>query len=316
MVQKLDESVGSVIKTLFEERSLDNSIIIFTTDNGGPAAGFNGNAASNWPLRGVKNTLWEGGVRGAGLIWSPLISDSARGVSNQMIHIQDWLPTLLKAVGVENPSYLTGDIDGMDMWDVIRLGHKSPRTEMLHNIDDQYGNEAVRVGPWKLLHGTTYNGQWDGWYGPSGRKNAQKSVSSRKVFDKARTSIAGRAISDLKMFTIDLTKVSEIFKLSQVQCNETMELRKRKGSCSLISGEYCLFNVEEDPCEFNNRANELPEKVEELKNVLRKYRMSAVPIRNKPKESKGLPIHWNYTWTNWVDLNQETSETDCKSLCA
>ena len=38
----------------------DNSVIVFTTDNGGPAAGFDLNMASNYPLRGVKATLWEG----------------------------------------------------------------------------------------------------------------------------------------------------------------------------------------------------------------------------------------------------------------
>ena len=38
----------------------NNSVIVFTTDNGGPAAGFDKNMASNYPLRGVKATLWEG----------------------------------------------------------------------------------------------------------------------------------------------------------------------------------------------------------------------------------------------------------------
>ena len=38
----------------------NNSVIVFTTDNGGPAAGFDKNMASNFPLRGVKATLWEG----------------------------------------------------------------------------------------------------------------------------------------------------------------------------------------------------------------------------------------------------------------
>ena len=55
---------------LQEKDMLTNSIIVFTTDNGGPAAGFNQNAASNWPLRGGKDTLWEGGVRGAAVVWS------------------------------------------------------------------------------------------------------------------------------------------------------------------------------------------------------------------------------------------------------
>lgn len=94
MLTKLDESVGMVVEALAKAKMLENSIIVFSTDNGGPAAGFNLNAASNWPLRGVKNTLWEGGVRGAGLIWSPLIKQPMR-VSNQMIHISDWFPTLL-----------------------------------------------------------------------------------------------------------------------------------------------------------------------------------------------------------------------------
>lgn len=66
MLSELDDSVGKVIEALKAKKMLSNSIIIFSTDNGGPADGFNLNYASNWPLRGVKNTLWEGGVRGAG----------------------------------------------------------------------------------------------------------------------------------------------------------------------------------------------------------------------------------------------------------
>lgn len=54
MVSKLDQCVGDVVSALEERGMLNNSIIIFSTDNGGPAAGFNSNAASNWPLRGVR----------------------------------------------------------------------------------------------------------------------------------------------------------------------------------------------------------------------------------------------------------------------
>lgn len=57
MMTHLDSSVGAIVKSLGEKDMLKNSIIIFSTDNGGPAEGFNLNAASNWPLRGVKNTL-------------------------------------------------------------------------------------------------------------------------------------------------------------------------------------------------------------------------------------------------------------------
>lgn len=94
----LDDAVGSMVAALARRGMLEDSIIIFTADNGGAAAGFNLNAASNWPLRGVKNTLLEGGVRGAGLIWSPLLGNTSR-VANQTMHISDWLPTLYRAAG-------------------------------------------------------------------------------------------------------------------------------------------------------------------------------------------------------------------------
>lgn len=50
----LDESVGNVTMALAQRGMLNNSIIIFSTDNGGAAGGYNGNAASNWPLKGVR----------------------------------------------------------------------------------------------------------------------------------------------------------------------------------------------------------------------------------------------------------------------
>ena len=59
MLHKLDESVGKVVSALKETNMLENTVIGFTTDNGGPAAGFDLNVASNWPLRGVKSAHWK-----------------------------------------------------------------------------------------------------------------------------------------------------------------------------------------------------------------------------------------------------------------
>ena len=53
MLSKLDESVGKVVEALADSNMINNCVILFSTDNGGPAGGFNLNAASNWPLRGV-----------------------------------------------------------------------------------------------------------------------------------------------------------------------------------------------------------------------------------------------------------------------
>jgi arylsulfatase A-like enzyme len=57
MLTEVDRSVGMVVQSLSERGILNNSIIIFTTDNGGSAGGFENSAASNWPLRGVKDSV-------------------------------------------------------------------------------------------------------------------------------------------------------------------------------------------------------------------------------------------------------------------
>lgn len=100
MVSAMDDSMKVIIDALKTKNELHNSIILFSTDNGGPSAGKNGNIASNWPLRGTKETLWEGGVRGISFIWSPLFKKSKQ-TSMDLIHIVDWLPTLYYAAGIK-----------------------------------------------------------------------------------------------------------------------------------------------------------------------------------------------------------------------
>lgn len=191
MMDHLDQSVGSVVEALAQADLLDNSIIIFSTDNGGPAAGFNLNAASNYPLRGVKNTLWEGGIRGAGLIWSPFLK-SRQIVSHQLIHISDWLPTLFHAAGGDSSAL--ENIDGMNMWDVLSENTPSKRMEILHNIDNIWKSSSLMIDKWKLVDGTNYKGQWDNWYGPEGNRN----VSSYSLYD-LMTCKTARALKLIQM---------------------------------------------------------------------------------------------------------------------
>merc|ERR1712168_846749 len=126
---------------------LDNTILMFSTDNGGPAVRLQG---SNWPLRGSKWTLWEGGVHGVGFVWSPLINKNKR-VSTQLMHITDWMPTIYSAAGGSVKDL--GDIDGLDMWNALSEDTASPRSGLLHNIDDSEPSAAMRYGDYKLIQG-------------------------------------------------------------------------------------------------------------------------------------------------------------------
>lgn len=100
-------------------------------------------------MNNLFNSVIAGGVRGTGLIWSPRLVRPGR-VSRQMLHITDWLPTLITAAGGD-PSNLT--IDGMDLWNALSEDTESPRSNVLHNIDDIYGVSAITVGDWKLIQG-------------------------------------------------------------------------------------------------------------------------------------------------------------------
>ncbi|CAN8006719.1 unnamed protein product, partial [Ixodes pacificus] len=97
-VDVLDQSVGIVFQALEKKDMLQNTVLVFLSDNGAIPWGDWSNAGSNWPLRGAKFTLWEGGVRVPAFVWSPLLRKPQR-VSNQLMHVSDWVPTVYSLAG-------------------------------------------------------------------------------------------------------------------------------------------------------------------------------------------------------------------------
>ena len=167
MTACMDEGVLNVTQALQEYGLWNNTILIFSSDNGGDVnAGGN-----NWPLRGEKESIWEGGIRSVGFVHSPLIK--RRGtVNNGLMHMSDWFPTIL---GLAGASTVGLNVDGFDVWKSISHGEPSPRKELLHNIDpllpkrgsrlnisrfDNRVQAAIRVGNWKLITGDPLYGSW------------------------------------------------------------------------------------------------------------------------------------------------------------
>nr|XP_045604438.1 arylsulfatase B-like [Procambarus clarkii]XP_045604441.1 arylsulfatase B-like [Procambarus clarkii] len=152
MVSAMDEAVGRVVAALRATGHYHNSIIVFTTDNGGPTI----HGANNWPLRGHKATLWEGGTRGAAFLHSPLLPNPGT-VSHQLVHVTDWYRTLVGVAGGVSPP----DLDGVDQWASLAGTAPPPRTHMVYNIDNTtHFLAGVRKGKFKLLVGYPGNGDW------------------------------------------------------------------------------------------------------------------------------------------------------------
>ena len=92
------------------------SLIIFLIDNGGEIyAGGN-----NWPLRGWKHSLWEGGIHGVGFVSGPPLPEKMRGTSHDgLMHVSDWFPTVVSGI-VGSDLLNETKLDGVDMWKSIR----------------------------------------------------------------------------------------------------------------------------------------------------------------------------------------------------
>ena len=89
---------------------------------------------NNYPLRGNKATIWEGGTRSAAFVHAPYILGRSNEVSKNLIHVTDWLPTFLSMAGGDS-SVVLPNIDGIDQWLSLKQNTSSPRTEMVYNID-------------------------------------------------------------------------------------------------------------------------------------------------------------------------------------
>jgi arylsulfatase A-like enzyme len=143
MLSALDDSVGTILSKLRENRLEESTLVIFLSDNGGPTAEL---TSSNLPLRGGKGQLFEGGIRIPFLMqWKGRLS--AGRVFDQPVISLDVLPTAAAAAGVELPPNLR--LDGVDLLPFLSGTAKAPPHDVLFW---RFGaNYALRRGNWKLV---------------------------------------------------------------------------------------------------------------------------------------------------------------------
>jgi len=169
-----DGHVGQLLKKIDELGIADNTIVMYSTDNGAEA--FSWPDGGTLPFRGEKNTNWEGGYRVPTLIkWPGVIKPGT--ISNEIGSHEDMLPTLLAAVGDTDVKerLLKGEgiggkkykvhLDGYNLMPALKGEAEWPRKEFLYWTDD--GNVAcVRYNNWKIVFMEQRAHGMDAWQEP------------------------------------------------------------------------------------------------------------------------------------------------------
>lgn len=152
MLEAMDQAVGMVLKTLDRLGLEDNTIVVFTSDNGGVSAG-DGKATSNLPLRGGKGRQWEGGIREPYYIkWPGVVASGSKSATKAIG--TDFYPTLLEMVGL--PLRPEQHVDGVSLVPVLKGGTIANRPLFWHY--PHYGNQGgepssiIRSNDWKLIY--------------------------------------------------------------------------------------------------------------------------------------------------------------------
>eukprot|EP00903_Cladosiphon_okamuranus_P014415 g13381.t1 len=224
----LDKRIGAFVDMLEQEGWLENSVIVVASDNGGcPVDG-----GSNYPLRGTKQSVYEGGRKVPAFVWSKShLPSEVWGTSyDKIMHSTDWVPTLASLTGAELSGGALSPPEADD-------GSNDPRKEVLHSWDyvqKQEGKNvtqgAYRLGNWKLLLDVWCTGYYS---------HDLDVIENDPLLDPEVACSRGRACDDCA------------------------------GTCDLEPDMYTrsnkLFNIKDDPREEHDLYDQYPEIVEQIR---------------------------------------------------
>ncbi|MCH2112329.1 MAG: arylsulfatase [Planctomycetes bacterium] len=152
MVSRMDRDVGALLKELEDQGVADNTIVIFTSDNGSTfkLGGYDMDFfEGTGGLRGTKGKLFEGGIRVPLIVkWPGEVQENSK--SSLPVANWDFLPTLASLTG----SRLTQEVDGIDLSpELTATGKTSPRSHLYWEYYSGGVQQAVRMGKWKGYRG-------------------------------------------------------------------------------------------------------------------------------------------------------------------
>ena len=134
--------------------------------------------------------------------------------------------------------------------------------------------------------------EWGKHYGPSGR------YVENYDFHAIKTSRVHDALLQIGRTLPSTQKMKELRKNATISCGNS----SRNFNCNIHQG--CLFNIQQDPCELRNVAQDYPQLVKRMEREIKKLGKTAMKPNNVPFDPKADPKYWGYVWTNWKDFEE------------
>lgn len=161
MITRMDRYVGNLLRLLDELNLSDNTIVVFSSDNGTTHLDQEVDFKffdSVGELRGLKGSLYEGGVRVPTIVrWPGKIAPGS--TSDRVSGFEDWMPTLLDAVGASD--MIPNDIDGISMVPTLLGQPQQERPYLYREFSSYGGQQSIRVGTWKAVRQNMSKGNLD-----------------------------------------------------------------------------------------------------------------------------------------------------------
>jgi len=276
MIYRMDTMVGSLITKLEKTGELENTVIIFQSDNGPASAG------SSFPLRGKKSSYAEGGVRVPSFIVGPNIPADTTLHRTSFLHLTDWAPTILDYAGV-NANNLGIDFDGHSFKGVFEDGEESPRTDLFHIVDS--GRAGVyRKGDFKLAY------------------KYESLIFSQASGDANHTAHDEGICGSMYLDDADYT-YEEIFALSN-----TVQPTCLNTSCKR---SLFLFNIREDPYELVNVydqnsaiGDEMMQTIMDTADAITESSIDTNDVTDQATLNHAkYPMNTGYTSSGWCDAS-------------
>ena len=187
MAHMADAHIGGVVQKIKDKGLWDNTLLVVTSDNGGPIYRNGAAGANNYPLRGGKKSNFDGGVRVNTFVNGGFLPASQQGkVSEDFVSIEDWYTTFCNLAGID-PHDQVGvkaglpDIDGVDLWPLLSGTNSTPpRTEIWlgsggagdsDNSNDPIVQAYIRADGYKIIYGNVIENAWTGPFYPNASTN-------------------------------------------------------------------------------------------------------------------------------------------------